>query len=135
MRAKNLTAYYESISVGDSHNYYMGRAEADISHWVEYFCGGMADSFSHVQSQAEQMKSIPDQSSLLRELDQRQKLVLALFRNSRFLSTGEIAKILGIQPRATLNLCKSWVESGFLLQEGERRGRRYELASKWLELL
>ncbi len=133
--AKNLTAYYESISVGDSHNYYMGRAEADISHWVEYFCGGMADSFSHVQSQAEQMKSIPDQSSLLRELDQRQKLVLALFRNSRFLSTGEIAKILGIQPRATLNLCKSWVESGFLLQEGERRGRRYELASKWLELL
>ena len=29
--ARNLTAYYNAISVGPSHNYYLGRAEADIT--------------------------------------------------------------------------------------------------------
>jgi Fic family protein len=38
--ARNLGAYYEAISVGKSHNYYMGRAEADITKWVEYFVEG-----------------------------------------------------------------------------------------------
>jgi Fic family protein len=35
--ARNLGAYYEAISIGDSHNYYMGRTETDITNWVEYF--------------------------------------------------------------------------------------------------
>lgn len=129
--AKNLSAYYDEISVGDSHNYYMGRAETDISQWIQYFCEGMADSFSRVRSQAELLKENPDQSLLLRELDKRQKLLLSLFRESQFLSTREIAECLGVQSRTTLNLCKSWVESGFILQKGERRGRRYELTEKW----
>ena len=34
---RNLGAYYEAISIGVSHNYYRGRAEADITKWVEYF--------------------------------------------------------------------------------------------------
>lgn len=133
--AKNLTGYYEAISVGDSHNYYMGRAEADISAWVEYFCGGMADSFSNVQLHAEKLKSEPDHTSLLRELDQRQKQLIPLFRESRYLTTSEIAQCLGVQPRTVLNLCKKWIESGFILQEGARRGRRYQLTDQWIPLL
>lgn len=133
--AKNFPDYYGAISVGGSHNYYMGRAEADISHWLEYFCGGMADSFSHVQSQAEKLKSTPDQTKQLRELDQRQKRLLPLFRENRFIKTNEVAQCLSVQPRTALNLCKSWVEPGFLLQEGARRGRRYELAEQWQQLL
>ena len=34
--ARDLGAYYEAINIGDSHNYYMGRAEADITKWIEW---------------------------------------------------------------------------------------------------
>ena len=133
--AKNLTGYYNAISVGDSHNYYMGRAEADISHWVEYFCQGMADAFSNVNSQAEKLQATPDQSKLLRELDQRQKRVLDLFRESRFLTTKEIANHLGVSPRTALNLCNQWLENSLILSHGQKKNRRYELTDKWIELL
>lgn len=134
--ARNLRTYYQAISVGDSHNYYeSNRAEADISDWVEYFSQGMADSFASVRMQAEKLKSKPDQSKLLRELDNRQKRILEAFRESRFLTTKEIADYLGVSSRTGLNLCNGWINSDFLLKEGERKSRRYELAPAWLELL
>lgn len=46
--ARNLGAYYEAISIGPSHNYYLGRAEADITSWIEYFVEGMAVAFENV---------------------------------------------------------------------------------------
>ncbi len=73
---------------------------------------------------------------LLRELDQRQKQVLSLFRESKFVKTKEIAALLHIHPRSALNLCKKWVEEKFLIQRGaSNKTRKYELAEKWLELL
>lgn len=134
--ARNLQDYYKAISVGDSHNYYESkRAEADISHWVEYFCQGMADSFVNVRVQAEKLKARPDQTKLLRELDTRQKRILSAFRESRFLTTKEISDHLGISPRTGLNLCNTWSDSGFLQKTGEGKSRRYELSKEWLELL
>jgi len=134
--ARNVQGYYQAINAGESHNYYeSNRAEADISHWVEYFIQGMADSFARVRVLAEKLRTIPDQSNLLRELDTRQKRILAAFRESRFLTTKEISEHLGVSSRTALNLCNVWVESGFILKEGERKSRRYELASKWTELL
>lgn len=50
--ARNLDAYYQALSIGPTHNYYDGRAQADITRWVEYFCGGVADSFESVQKRA-----------------------------------------------------------------------------------
>ncbi|MBO0699121.1 MAG: Fic family protein, partial [Zavarzinella sp.] len=41
--AANLPGYYAGLSAGPSHNYYFGRAEADVTPFVEYFCVGMAD--------------------------------------------------------------------------------------------
>ena len=35
--ARDLVVYYEAISIGPSHNYYLGRAETDITKWIEYF--------------------------------------------------------------------------------------------------
>jgi hypothetical protein len=46
--ARHLDAYYQAISIGPSHNYYMGRAAADITPWVEYFVEGMAVAFENV---------------------------------------------------------------------------------------
>lgn len=136
--AKNLKAYYNALTVGDSHNYYFGRAEADISAWVVYFCEGVADAFAHVwvkaAEAAREMKT--DQSLLLRELDQRQKRVLSLFTKDKYITTREIADLLSIHPRTALNLCKKWVEKGFIIQHGEaNKSRKYELAAKWLELI
>jgi Fic family protein len=133
--ARNLEDYYSALSVGSSHNYYLGRAEADISHWVEYFCHGMADSFYKVRKQADKLKSKPDQTKQLRELDARKKRVLVLFKESRYLTTREMAGHLGVSARTALNLCNRWVESDFLIQHGELKTRKYELAENWTELL
>ena len=37
--ARDLGAYYRALDIGPSHNYYMGRAEADVTPWVAY-CRG-----------------------------------------------------------------------------------------------
>src|SRR5208337_3265005 len=50
--ALDLKGYYEALAAGPSHNYYLGRAEADITRWVAYFVAGMAESFEKVQNQA-----------------------------------------------------------------------------------
>jgi Fic family protein len=133
--ARNLEDYYAAISVGDSHNYYLGRAEADVGQWIEYFCQGMADSFVSVRVQAEKFKVRPDHTKLLRELDAKQKRILDFFRESRFLTTREIAEHLGVTPRTALNVCHTWLENGFILSHGEKKNRRYELTDTWVELL
>ena len=136
--ARNLQAYYEALSVGESHNYYFGRVAADITPWAMYFCEGMADSFANVRliatEASKDMKA--DQSSLLRELDQRQKQVLSLFEKSKYLTTREIADLLGIHTRTALNLCNRWCDEGFIVQLGKApKSRKYELDDKWIELV
>lgn len=131
--ARDLGSYYEALTIGPSHNYYMGRANADLSGWVEYFCLGMADAFSTVRFKtAEAVKnSTADQTEQLRKLDTRQRQVLALFRTDARLTTKQIAEHLGIHRRTALNLCNAWVENGFLIQYGEaRKSRKYGLASE-----
>ena len=138
--ARDLQSYYDALTVGQSHNYYFGRAEADITKWVLYFCEGMADAFAKIRLKAsetaQQTGQGADQAALLRELDQRQKQVLSLFRESRFVTTSQMAKLLGIHPRSTLNLCKKWVAEGFLIQHGtSNKNRKYELAVQWTGLI
>lgn len=139
--ARNLQSYYDALTIGESHNYYFGRVEADITKWIAYFCEGMADAFAQVRLKAsEAAKDVStvsiDHTSLLRELDQRQKQVLSLFKESKFITTREIASLLNIHPRSALNLCKKWVEQDFILQHGSsNKTRKYELAPKWNTLL
>jgi Fic family protein len=136
--ATNLQEYYNALTVGESHNYYFGRTEADITAWVTYFCEGMADAFATVRLKAtEASKDIKiDHSALLRELDQRQKQVLSLFATSKYITTREIADLLGIHPRTALNICKTWIENDFIIQHGAaNKSRKYELADRWLVLV
>jgi Fic family protein len=136
--ARNLQGYYKALSVGESHNYYFGRAEADISQWVIYFCQGMADAFAKVRLQASQAKkhTQPDQSSLLRELNQKQRQVLSLFQNNKYITTRDIANLLQVHPRTALNFCHQWINEDFVIAQGDgNKNRKYELANKWLGLL
>lgn len=136
--ATNLQAYYNALTIGESHNYYMGREESDITQWITYFCAGMAEAFASVRLKASEAarQDKMDYSVLLRELDQRQKQVLSLFEKSKYITTREIADLLQIHPRTALNLCKKWLENGFIIQHGTaNKSRKYELAEKWMQVL
>ncbi len=128
--ARNLKAYYEALTIGPSHNYYVGRAEADITKWVAYFIEGMATSFEKVRDQAlrESEQGGKDQSKVLRNLDAKQRRALTLFQKSREITAKDVAELFGYQPRTATLLCQRWVEDGFLeTTDPARKSRRYKL--------
>ncbi len=134
--AKDLKSYYDALTIGKSHNYYFGRIQADITQWLSYFCKTMAESLQNVKLTVKKYANQKDHKNALRELDQRQKRVLKLFNDSRFLTTKEIANFLQLTPRAMVDICNRWVDDGFLIQHGKtNRARKYELADQWLPLL
>lgn len=132
--AKDLPAYYKAVGVGPSHNYYLGRAEADITGWVEYFLEGMAYAFENVllhMQGAEKLKA-PDFAEALRDLDPRQRKVLGLFQASKIIKAKEIGEVLGLKERSSRIICHKWVEQGFLLiADSTKKGRSYKLAKKY----
>ena len=136
--AKSLLSYYHAISVGPSHNYYLGRAESDITGWIEYFLEGMAFAFEKVVNQMieSQNKGAKDHTELMRTLDPKQRKALELFKNYEVVTSRQIGELFGFQPRTNINLCKKWVESGFLeVVDPSLKGRKYKLADKFEVLL
>jgi Fic family protein len=136
--ARRLREYYEALTVGPSHNYYLGRAEADITRWAAYFIEGMADSFEKVQAQArrEAAKGGKDQTGMLRALDARQRRALPLFQASREVAAKEIGGIFGLKSRSAALLCQRWVEAGFLeVASPSRKSRRYRLGEAFEAML
>lgn len=129
--AENLQAYYDAITVGPSHNYYMGRAEADITGWLEYFIAGMATAFSRVEAQAKASAGEPDKTGLLRTLDPRQRKALALFAKQEFITSADIAKLFGFAPRTARLLLEKWVKGGFIkTADASKKARKYRLTPK-----
>lgn len=136
--ARNLGAYYEAISIGESHNYYMGRAEADITKWVEYFVEGMAVAFENVIKRMTEanMKGLPDQSTLIRKLDPRQRKVLELFHEFETVTSRQIGDLFGFKPRTSTQICSNWVEEGFLeIVDFSNKARKYRLSKRYEELV
>ncbi|MGB0979484.1 MAG: Fic family protein [Croceimicrobium sp.] len=136
--AKNLLAYYEALNIGDNHNYYMGRAEADVTPFLEYFLSGMALSFSSVRKEVEKYKSLPqvDQVKKIRELRPMQKQVLSLFEKSKEVSLQEIADHLGVSSRAVYRNLKEWIEMDFVvIINPSKKGRTYGLSEPWENML
>ena len=134
--ARNLGAYYEAISVGESHNYYMGRAEADITKWVEYFVDGMAVAFENVLKRMGEVQNSPDQSALIRTLDPKQRKALELFQKFATITSRQIGELFGFKPRTSAALSASWVESGFLtVVDSSNKGRKYGLSAKYRKLI
>lgn len=128
--ARDLPSYYDALVVGRSHNYYLGRAKADITNWVEYFCIGMAEAFESVQrrSKEEARTGKADKSQMLRQLDTRQRKVLDLFRNSEWVTAAQVEKTLGLTGRTARHLCQRWVEEGFFVTiDPSKKARKYGL--------
>jgi Fic family protein len=134
--ARNLGAYYEAISVGPSHNYYMGRADADITKWIEYFLGGMVVSFESIFNQMTKVSEIPDQSLKLKELDPKQRKALELFQEYTVVTAGQLGALFGFKPRTSALLCKTWVELGFLeVVNPSNKARSYMLGKKYQSII
>jgi len=136
--AMNLGNYYDAIAIGSSHNYYMGRAEADITPWLEYFCTGMAESFAAVKQQAQlaTKSGSTDQAALMRSLDSRQRRALALFEKHNLITSNDIAKLFNLSQRTARNICKAWVDNGFLtIADQAKKSRKYTLAEQWHTML
>lgn len=135
--ARNLGGYYEAISVGDSHNHYIGRAEADITKWIEYFLEGMALAFENVLKHMIQAKLVgsSDQSALIKGLDPKQRKALQLFQEFDVVTSRQIGELFGFQPRTSSALCAAWVKSGFLIVvDPSNKSRRYMLADPYKPL-
>jgi len=136
--ARDLKTYYEALTVGPSHNYYLGRAEADITRWIAYFIEGMATSFENVRNQAvrEAEKGGKDRSKLLRNLDSRQRRGLTLFETSREITARDVAALFGYRPRNAALLCRRWVEQGFLeVTDPAKKSRRYKLSDTYIPVI
>jgi Fic family protein len=130
--AKDLRAYYNALTVG-THNYYDGRAKADITPFVDYFCAGMEDAFRKVRAVAARDENAApqtkDQSAFLRSLDPRQRRLLALFEKQGSATVIDMATHLKLSPRTVNELAPLWVKSGFLdIQNPSRKARSYRLA-------
>lgn len=136
--ARTLAAYYEALTVGPSHNYYEGRARADITKWVAYFCEGMAESFENVKTRAEEAAraGAGDSSSWLRKLGPRQRRALDLFRHSDAITSRDIEGLFGISQRTARHLLRAWTKEGLLvIVDPARKSRRYGLAREFQTLL
>jgi len=136
--ARDLKAYYEALTVGPSHNYYSGRADADITQWVAYFIAGMATSFEKVRDQAlgEARKGGKDQSKLLRNLDAKQRQALTLFQSSREITAKDVGELFGYKPRTAALLCQRWVANGFLeTTDPAKKSRRYKLDETYASIV
>lgn len=136
--ARDLHSYYRAMAIGPSHNYYEGRATADVTGWVAYFCAGMVDSFENVQRQAQEESRTgrADRSSLLRQLDARQRRVLDLFRKAERITSADVEKSLDLTGRTARHLCQGWVEAGFLVVlDPAKKTRKYGLNERFAELM
>ena len=136
--ARDLGAYYEALSIGPSHNYYQGRANADITKWVDYFCDGMAEAFESVRRRAQEAAAggVADRSFALRRLDPRQRGALVLFRDREAIASRDIEKLFGVSQRTARALLNAWVQKGFLtVADPSRKGRKYTLREDFASLL
>jgi len=130
--ARDLEGYYHSLAVHPHHNYYEGRAEADLTPWLEYFVKTLAGVFEMVRQEAVRCarEGVPAEPAELRRLDRRARLVLGLFAKVDTITTTDVAQALGLSGRMVRNLLQEWVADGWLLVSNpSKRGRRYSLSA------
>lgn len=130
--SRDLAAYYRALAVHPHHNYYEGRAAADLTAWTEYFVSVLARTFEAVRREARRLaaQGSPVEPDPWRGLDRRARIVLGLFARSDRISAPEVARALGLSQRMARELLKQWVEDGWLLiADPSRRARAYALSA------
>lgn len=132
--SQDLDAYYGALDVGGHHNYYMGRADADLTDWLEYFISTLAAVFSAAKDEAARCvnNGIPAEPEELRKLDHRARMVIALFSRKETITSSDVAQTLGLSDRMARVLVKEWIDAGWLVvADPSKRARSYSLAAEY----
>lgn len=133
--AKHLSAYYDALSIGPSHNYYEGRAEADITKWITYFCKGMAHACENVKKHVVAHTQTYD-DTLMRSLDAKKRKALTLFARHEIITSKQVAELFGFKPRTARQLCLTWSNEQFIVPvDHSKKGRKYKLSEIFAPLL
>lgn len=79
--ARDLDGYYQALVTHPHHNYYEGRAEADLTGWVEYFIRLTSRVFELAKDEAlrSAREGLPAEPEELQKIDRRARMVLGLF--------------------------------------------------------
>jgi len=132
--SRDLGAYYGALDVGEHHNYYVGRAEADLTGWLEYFAGTLALVFRAAQDEAiaYARRGITAEPEELRQLDHRARVVIALFTRRQTIAASDVAQALGLSDRMARVLVRQWVEAGWLIVANtSKRALSYALSPEY----
>ncbi len=130
--ARDLEGYYRSLAVHPHHNYYEGRAEADLTPWLEYFIRTLANVFTAAKDEALRyaVHGVPAEPEELRRLDHRARMVLALFAKTGHITTSQVATTLGLSERMARQLLNIYVKDGWLvIANPSNRKRTYGLSA------
>lgn len=132
--AQDLQGYYATLVTHPHHNYYEGRADADLTGWLQYFLKGMASVFEDVANEVR--LSLSDTHSpeddLLRKLDRRARLVLGLFLRQDEITSNDTARLLGLSTRQARDLLTEWVAQGWIeVSSTARKTRCYRLSAEY----
>lgn len=136
--ARDLAAYYRALASHPHHNYYEGRAEADLTPWLEYFLETLATVFTSAKEEALQAAEfgLSREPEALRRLDPRGRVVLGLFRTTERIATRDVASALGLSERMARVLIRRWIEDGMLQVENpSRRTRSYTLSALYRQFI
>jgi Fic family protein len=130
--AKDLAEYYRQLASHPEHNYYDGRAEADLTPWLEYFTLGVARTFAVAAQEASRharQRALVEPAEV-RSLDVRARRVLAQFATKAEIRAADVAGLFSISDRAARDLLAKWVADSFLeiAREGNRN-RSYRLSA------
>lgn len=136
--ARDLETYYSALDVGGHHNYYMGRAGADLTGWLDYFASALSTVFAAGREEAQRYagQGMPVEPDELRRLDHRARIVVALFASHELIRASDVAAVLGLSDRMARVLVQQWVEDGWLVTaDPSKRGRTYSLADGYRQFI
>ncbi len=136
--AADLPAYYAALQTHPQHNYYEGRADADLTGWLVYFLDTMAATFRRVAQEVRGWAGQPatPEPPELRRLDRRARLTLGLFARKETITAAEVSRALGLSPRAVRDLLAAWVTDGWLaVADPARKSRRYRLSAEYRQFI
>ncbi len=136
--ARDLTAYYRALATHPHHNYYEGRANADLTSWMNYFLSTLADAFGEVRDSVTRHagQNLIVEPEFIRRLDHRSRIALSLLGDRETVTNVQVAQALGLSTRMARVLIKGWVDGGMLVvTAAARRNRAYGLSAIYRQYL
>lgn len=135
---KNIDDYYNSLQMGLHHNFYFGRKDADITEWLEYFIGTMANTFEAVGERVKEIyKNSKEEMNIIDTLDKRERWVANYIITNNKIKAKDIANHFKINIDTANNWIKKWIEKEFLQRFDDKQIRNvdYVLTKKYYDEL